>query len=101
MKVLPLNDFIYLIEEKEEEHETESGFIVGQEGLPITGSGVIWAMPECVTDKEQQVNFERLKVGDKVQFTKFAAEEVNLYDDGKRIERLKSIHISSIHGKIL
>ena len=98
--MLPLNNFAFFIEDKEEERETKSGFIVGQEGLPVTGSGVIYALPDKATEPELVHILQSLKVGDRILFSKFAAEEVNIFEDGKKIERLKSIHLSSIHARV-
>ena len=99
-KLLPLNNFVFFIEDKEEEHETASGFLVGQEGLPVTGSGIVHALPKKATEPELEHILESLKVGDRILFSKFSAEDVQLFEDGKRIERLKSVHLSSIHARI-
>ena len=98
--MLPLNNFVFFIEDKEEEHITKSGFNVGVEGLPVTGSGVIHALPDKATEPELEHILGSLKLGDRILFSKFAAEEVNLLEDGVRIERLKSIHLSSIHARV-
>lgn len=98
--MLPLNNFVFFIEDKEEEHETDSGFLVGQEGLPVTGSGVVYALPEEVTEPELENSFKNLKKGDRIFFSKFAAEEANLFEGGKKVERLKCAHLSAVHARL-
>ena len=98
--MLPLNNFVYFIEDKEEEHETDSGFLVGQEGLPVQGSGVIHALPDKATEPELERILKSLKKGDRILFSKFAAEEATIFEGGKKIERLKCIHLSSVHARV-
>lgn len=98
--MLPLNNFVFFIEDKEEEHETDSGFLVGQEGLPVTGSGTVYALPDKATEPEFEHILKSLKKGDRIFFSKFAAEEVNLFEGGKKVERLKCVHLSSVHARL-
>lgn len=84
----PINQIAYI----QEEVEQVSKFGILLPDARISAQGTIYAIEED--------NVHGLKVGDHVLYSKFAAEDVDYKEDGKKIENLKSMHIDSINALI-
>lgn len=84
--IVPLNNHVYLIEETESMSASGIYFANEQRKGCV---GVIYAINE---DNEYE-----LKVGDRVLFSRYTAEDVELRDeDNKPIKNLKSCHLDSL-----
>lgn len=84
MKLVPINDTAYVIEEAET--VTKSGIVLATEQRKGC-IGTIYAISD---------NEIGLKAGDRVIFSKFAVEDVELKDEKGPIKNLKSLKIDSI-----
>ncbi len=81
MKVKPLGDRI-LIKQESQEEVTKSGIV-----LPDTADKEKKAIGRVVeVGNGDEISKLGLKVGDKVVFGKYAGEEVEMEEDGKKVE---------------
>jgi len=86
-----LNDKVFI--EEVTEKVTEHGIVIPDSATAKIGSiGIIYAIAKNDYD---------LKVGDKVIFSKYTAEDIILKEHGHPDKKLKSLTVDSLHAKIL
>ena len=97
--VTPLNNNVYIQEEKQEESTTSGGIVINaNSGQPISGLGRILAISDATIKflkDEQDVD---IKVGSKVYFSRFSAEDVIHIEDGVMQKGIQKLHVSSLAG---
>jgi len=98
MKILPVNNNVFIKQDITEESTTASGLIINPlTGQEIMGRGTVVAIAPWTTKllKEEQ-GFE-LEEGDKVIFSLFACEDVQIVnEDGTKEPHIKKMHVSSL-----
>lgn len=100
-QVSPLNNNIFIIEDKEKEKTTTSGLIVNpNSGKPITGVGTIVAVSQATIDFVKEEQGVDIEVGSRVYFSRFSTEDVFYFENGLRVDGLQKIHVSSLAGVI-
>lgn len=99
ISVQPLNHNVFIKEDILEETMSSSGLILNPNtGQPISGRGEIVAISESTIKKFKEENGVDVKVGDKIHFSRFSAEDVLHYEDGKQVKGYQKIHMSAIAG---
>lgn len=84
-----------------EQQQTNSGIIVGVEGLPQVGRATILFISEKTKKEILEESGVNVDVGDQVIFSKYQAEEIRIKDnEGKWMERTKVAYKFALQGKI-
>ena len=83
--IQPINDHVF-IRDIEQERQTASGILLAPSNERVSSIGMVEAVSE---------NDAGLKIGDKVIYSRFSAEDVIL---GKDDKGLRSVHIDQIHA---
>lgn len=97
MRLSPLNDYLLVIEETQQETQTSSGIITGVGGNKNVGFAIVHAVG---TLSPQWAHVD-LKEGDRIIYSKFSLEEIVMKDEeGKRIDGLASVHCSSVLARV-
>ena len=100
ISVQPLNDNVFIKEDQLEESATASGIIVNSAtGQTISGQGTIVAIGKSTIEKIKKEQGVDIKVGDKIYFSRFSAEEVLMYDEsGVKQSGYQKLHMSALAG---
>lgn len=99
LPVQPLNHNVYIQEEIGQDSKSKAGFrLYSKENKPISGLGTIVAISQATIDRIKEDQGIELKVGQKVYFSRFSAEEVLHFVDGVQMKGLQKLHISSLSG---
>jgi len=100
ISVQPLNHNVFIKEDTLAETTSSSGLIINPNtGQPISGRGEIVAISDSTIKKFKEENGVDVKVGDKIHFSRFSAEDVIHYDEsGIQVKGYQKIHMSAIAG---
>ena len=102
--ILPTKEFVFVIEDKlsdvkEGSELQQIGFVAGEKNAGT--SGVVKAVPSSLWYMFRRGgNKFGIKEGDRVVFSKFAAEQLDLYEDGKLVENLLAVPLDAVLGFI-
>ncbi len=97
----PSPSMCFIIQE-EKDKVSESGIIISSNDKRKACHGVIYALnstvvcPHCI----QQFDRKDLKVGDRVLFSRYVAEQIEYEEDGLKGKILYSVPLDSVLAKI-
>jgi co-chaperonin GroES (HSP10) len=102
ISVQPLNDNVFIREDKIKDGVTTSGLIINStSGQPISGQGEIVAISKSTIKKFKDEQGVDVKVGDKIYFSRFSAEDVIVFDEnGLQIKGFQKIHMTAVAGLV-